>query len=82
MAPPSSSLGRAVILGLILGLSGAAIVFVVNAVINTTRDCAFPGTEECDFETTEATQIAKLQSFAAIGCALVAGGLFMANRRR
>lgn len=82
MAPPSRSLGRAVLAGLVLGLVSAAIVFVVSAVQNTTKDCAFPGTEECDFETTEAQSIARLQSFAAIGCALVAGGLFLTIRKR
>ena len=82
MAAQLRSLTRAVLVGLILGLVAEAIVFVVNAVQNTTQDCAFPGTEECDFEVAEAQEIARLQSYAAIGCALVAGGLFLTMRRR
>lgn len=82
MAAPLRSITRAALAGLVLGLVGAAIIFVVNAVNNTTRDCAFPGTEECDFETAEAQEIARLQSYAAIGCALVAGGLFLTIRKR
>jgi hypothetical protein len=82
MASPLRNVTRAAFVGLILGLVGAAIIFVANAVTNATRDCAFPGTEECDFELAEAQEISRLQSYAAIGCALVAGGLFLTIRRR
>jgi hypothetical protein len=37
---------------------------------------------ECAFETELARSIARLQAFAALGCALVAAGLFVALRRR
>lgn len=82
MAHPLRSVLRAALGGLILGLVSAAFIFLWNAVGSATQDCAFPDTEECNFELANAQEIARLQSFAAIGCALVAGGLFLAVRRR
>lgn len=82
MAHPLRSVTRAAVAGLIMGLVGAALFFVANAMHNSTRDCEYPGTDECDFETTEAQEIVRLQSYAAIGCVLVAGGLFLAIRKR
>ncbi len=73
---------RAALGGLILGLVGAAFIFVWHAWMTATADCNFPDTEECNFELANAQEIARLQSLAAIGCALVAAGLYLAVRRR
>lgn len=82
MAHPLRSIARAAFGGLVLGLMGAALVFLLNAWGNATRDCTFPDTEECEFELTNAQEVARLQSFAAIGCALIGGGLYLAMRRK
>ena len=58
------------------------MIFVANAWLNSTRVCAFPGTQECTFELSNAREVSKLQTFAAVGCALIASGLYLAIRRR
>jgi hypothetical protein len=82
MAAQFNSLARAALLGLILGLAGAALIFVGHAWTNSTQDCTFPDTEECAFELSNAREVGRLQGFAAVGCALIAGGLALAVRRR
>lgn len=65
-----------------LGLFGAALVFLWGAWGNSQKDCEFPGTEECLFEIATSQEIARLQAYAAIGCALISGGLYLSLRRR
>jgi hypothetical protein len=78
MAHPLRSVSRAALGGLALGLGAAAIVLVSLAVLRLRVDCSALSTTECDFETEIARSIARLQAFAAVGCALVAGGLGVA----
>ncbi len=61
---------------------GAAMIFVGSAWTNATKDCAFPDTEECNFELNNAQEVSRLQSFAAIGCVLIGGGLYLVLRRK
>ncbi len=82
MAHPLRSVARAALGGLVLGLMGAAMIFVVSAWNNATKDCTFPDTEECNFELNNAQEVSRLQSFAAIGCVLIGGGLYLALRRK
>ncbi len=65
-----------------LGLIGAAGIFLYSAVGHLQADCGFPDTEECEFELANNREIGRLQGFAAIGCALVSGGLGLVLRRR
>ena len=82
MAHPLRSVARAALGGLILGLVGASLILVFSAWTNATKDCAFPDTEECNFELNNAQEVSRLQSFAAIGCVLIGGGLSLALRRK
>ena len=45
-------------------------------------DCQYPGTEQCTFEQATGEGVARLQAFAALGCALVSGGLLLLYRRQ
>ena len=58
------------------------MIFVFSAWTNATQDCAFPGTEECTFELSNAQEISRLQIYAAVGCLLIGGGLSLALRRK
>ncbi len=82
MAHPLRSVARAALGGLILGLVGAALILVFSAWTNATKACAFPGTEECNFELNNAHEVSRLQFLAAIGCVLIGGGLSLALRRK
>ncbi len=82
MAAPTRPLARAVLAGLTLGMLAAAFIFLYGSVTHLTQDCNFPDTEECTFELENAREIGKLQGYAAIGCALLAGGLFLLGRKR
>ena len=82
MAHPLRSVLRAVLQGLSFGLVGAAFVLLWAASTNYAHTCAFPGTEECEFELTTAEDVARLQAYAAIGFSLVAGGMFLSTRKR
>ena len=82
MAHPLRSVTRAALAGLVLGLFGAAMIFVVSAWNSANKDCSFPDTEECNFELQNAQEICRLQSFAAVGCALIGGGLYLVMRRK
>lgn len=81
MATPPRSFSRAAFAGLALGLFGAALVFLWSSWVSSQKECEFEGTEECLFEIATNLEIARLQGFAAIGCALVSGGLYLAARR-
>ncbi|MEW5742492.1 MAG: hypothetical protein AB1938_26475 [Myxococcota bacterium] len=81
MAHPLPRLGRAAVMGLALGLGCAAVVLLVLAVQRLDVDCAALSPTECDFETQLARDIARLQAFSALGCALVGAGLVVALRR-
>lgn len=82
MAHPLRSVFRSILGGLTLGLLGAAVIFVISSWNNSHQDCEFPGTEQCTFELSTGEDVARLQAFAAIGCALISGGLSLAYRRR
>ena len=82
MAHPLRSVARAALGGLVLGLIGSSLVLLFSALSNLMYECPFPGTEECNFELNNAQEVSRLQSFAAIGCALIGGGLALALRRR
>ena len=82
MAPPLRSVLRATLGGLTLGLIAAALVFAVASWNNAHQDCEYPGTEQCTFERSTAQGVARLQAYAAVGCALLAGGLSLGSRRR
>ena len=81
MAPPLRSVLRAVLGGLTLGSLAAAFVFAASSWNNSHQDCTYPGTEQCAFELATGEDVARLQAFAAIGCAIVGGGFFLAYRR-
>ena len=76
------SVARAAGGGLAMGLAVAAVLLLVFAVRRLGVDCAALTPTECAFETELARGIARLQAFAALGCALVAAGLTVALRRR
>ncbi len=82
MTHPVRSLSRAAIGGLVLGLVGSAFVLLYAGWTNAHRPCEFPGTAQCEMELSLGEHLARLQSYAAIGCALVAGGVFLFTRRR
>lgn len=73
---------RSVGLGLVAALAIAAVVLLVLAVVRLNVDCSGMGAEECNFEKALASGIARLQTFAAVGCATIAGGGFLLLRRR
>lgn len=75
-------LGRSALIGLCGALAIAAIVLLGLAVLRLQVDCAALSAEECSFEKTLASNIARLQAFAALGCgALAAGGFLLLKRR-
>ena len=82
MAHPLQSVLRAILGGLTLGALAAAIVFAVASWKSSHEDCEFPGSEQCAFELSTGEDVARLQAFAAMGCACVAGGLFLVWRRK
>lgn len=72
---------RSVGLGLVAALAIAAVVLLVLAVLRLNVDCTGLGAEECNFEQALASGIARLQTFAALGMGVLAGGLFLLLRR-
>lgn len=72
---------RSVGLGLVAALAIAAVVLLVLAVLRLNVDCTGLGAEECNFEKALASGIARLQTFAALGMAILAGGIFLLLRR-
>lgn len=78
----SRQLGRAMMYGLFAGLLGTSILLGVFAIRSAGFECETPGTEECVFESSTHTDIARLQSYASLGSGLIAAGLFLALRRR
>jgi hypothetical protein len=82
MAHPLRSVARAAVTGLAGGLAVAAVALLLSAVRRLGVDCAALTPTECQFEEDLARGVARLQAFAALGCALVAAGLLVAVRRR
>lgn len=72
---------RSVGLGLVTAFAIAAVVLLVLAVVRLNVDCSGMGDEECNFEKALASGIARLQTFAALGMGILAGGLFLFLRR-
>ncbi len=75
------SLGRAALLGLGGGLALGAVALLASAVLRLSVDCTGLGTEECTFEREMAQGVARLQTFASLGLALLAAGVFLLVRR-
>jgi hypothetical protein len=82
MAAPPRSFARAALGGLAAGLLLAAMALGGLSLQRATQACEAPGTEECTFELQTAREIARLQALAALGCALLGGGLALTARRR
>lgn len=72
---------RSVGLGLVSAFAVAAVVLLVLAVVRLNVDCSGMGDEECNFEKALASGIARLQTFAALGMGILAGGMFLLLRR-
>ncbi|MBL9039702.1 MAG: hypothetical protein JNG84_14390 [Archangium sp.] len=76
------NLRRAGLLGLVGGLSLAALFLVGSAVVRLRVECADHSQEECTLETQLARDIARTQALAALGLGCIAGGLALFQRRR
>jgi hypothetical protein len=72
---------RAVGLGLGAGLLLAAVCLGVLALLQQVTCVDSPGSAECAFEQDLHAHIARVQALAALGCALVGGGLTLLTRR-
>ena len=73
---------RAIVFGLFLGLTASAGALCWQAWANEHFDCAEPGTTECAFEAETHHELARLQSYTAVGLSLLAAGAFLFSRRR
>jgi hypothetical protein len=73
---------RAAVTGLALALAVGAIVLVGAAVRRLQVDCTDRGPEECTFETSLASSIARQQALAALGMGSLAAGVVLLLRRR
>ncbi len=82
MSRQVGGLGRSAFFGLFAGLVGSALLLTFFAWRSAHFECESPGTEECMFEETTHADIARLQSYASIGTALIAVGLFLMIRRK
>lgn len=78
--PPRPAFALAALGGLVLGLMGAALMLAFGAWRSAHTECEFPGSEECAMELTMAHDLARLQLYAAVGCALMGLGLLLALR--
>jgi hypothetical protein len=81
MAHPLPNFVRASLLGLGVGLMLSAFALVYAAFTNLDVDCEYPETVECTFQETMAADVARLQAYGALGCALLGGGLMLFLRR-
>ena len=81
MAHPLRSVSRAALGGLALGLCARRSSSSPSPMLRLRVDCTTLSPTECGFETDLARGVARLQAFAALGCALVAAGLYLAIRR-
>lgn len=79
---PSKSLSNGLVWGVIVGLTAGAFVLGYQALGNASRTCEFPDTEQCIFEHAMYADVARLESYGAIGLVLIAAGLFLLARRR
>lgn len=73
---------RAIVAGLLLGLIASAALLSWQAWSNAHFDCDAPGTNECAFDVETHLELARLQSYTAVGLALIAGGAYLFARRR
>lgn len=81
MAHPLRNVARAALIGLTGGLVVSAFALVLAAFSNLNHECAYPETLECNFELENTAHIARLQSYSALGCALVGAGFILFLRR-
>jgi hypothetical protein len=72
---------RSALLGLAGGLFLAALALAGSALSRLRVDCAPLSAEECNLERQLASELARVQSLGALGCALVAAGLVLGARR-
>lgn len=82
MTPTTRRVLRAALRGLGLGLGLGALALAALAALRLRVDCGGLSAAECELQHTLAHEIARLQALAATGCALVAGGLYLALRGR
>lgn len=82
MAHSLRNLTRAIATGLALSLLCSTALMMVLAYTTAKRPCEYPDSEECQFELETNAEIARLQSYAAIGSALIGTGLLIALRRK
>jgi hypothetical protein len=73
---------RAILFGLFLGLAAAAVFLSWQSWANAHIECAAPGSEECTFDEQTHNELARLQSYSAVGLACLASGMFLLSRRR
>lgn len=73
---------RAIVFGLFLGLTTSALALSWQAWANAHFDCAAPDTAECAFDVETHDELARLQSYTAMGLACLAAGVFLFARRR
>lgn len=82
MSRQVGGLGRSALFGLFAGLVGSALLLSFFAWRSAHFECESPGSQECLFEEVTHADIARLQSYASIGTALIAAGLFLVIRRQ
>lgn len=82
MAHSLRNLTRSVAAGMALSLICSTVLLMVLAYTTAKRPCEYPESEECQFELETNAEIARLQSYAAIGCALIGTGLLVTLRRK
>jgi hypothetical protein len=68
-------LWRALKLGALLSLVGAALFLAGSALLQRRVSCDGLSPNECELATTAHTTIARQQGLGAVGCALVAAGV-------
>lgn len=73
---------RAIVFGLFLGLAASTGVLCWQAWANTHFECAVPDSEECTFDALTHLELARMQTYAAIGLAFLSSGCFLLSRRR
>ncbi len=75
-------MSRAIFFGLFLGFTAAACFLSWQSWSNAHFECEAAGTEECVFEQQTHDELARLQSYSAVGLACLASGMFLLGRRR